>query len=584
VDYGFGFPYMKPSLAVLVIKRLVDLLVGWIGTLFFVLLFPFIALLIRLESKGPVIYSQIRVGINRRMRPYQIFPGKESPESEKPGYILSHRQADYGGEPFTILKFRTMRIDAESLGPQLAKKGLDPRVTYVGKWLRALHLDELPQFVNILRGDMSLIGPRPERPHYTEKYAQVIPHFHDRTLWIQPGLTGLAQVLVGYDDGLSSVVRKVHYDFAYRSSICNFGSWVKMELHICWKTLGYLFVKPSFEEGETRDLASLRRAKLLEFRSQSESKADLSKVQEAVVHTHRTRKSLLLMSDSPEALCKRLHEIHPETGERLEVQLRPSAEFDLEDLGYLITLIQRVDQNGGRFAIKNSSPRVMRMLKEIKLDHVVDLHRPQDTVRNFMTVDVECWFHAYNLREQVPPATWHLQETRIIDDIRKILNLFKAHDSKATFFVLGWVADHYPDVVRMIEDEGHEIGTHGYYHNLITEMTPSLFEEDLEKSLESLARCSKSKVIGHRASNFTIVESTLWALEILRKFGMEYDSSIFPFKRERYGIARYPNRQPHRLLFGDGGSLIDIPMGTMGTSTCCVVTSGFAPPPCPTPF
>src|SRR5690606_23653504 len=99
------------------------------------------------------------------------------PSAGKAGeFILTNRRADYGGEVFTILKYRTMRMDAESLGPQLAKKGLDPRVTRIGKWLRALHIDELPQFVNILRGDMSLIGPRPERPYFTAQYSKSIPH------------------------------------------------------------------------------------------------------------------------------------------------------------------------------------------------------------------------------------------------------------------------------------------------------------------------------------------------------------------------------------------------------------------------
>ncbi|HLP41559.1 MAG TPA: sugar transferase, partial [Fibrobacteria bacterium] len=208
---------MKPSLVVLVSKRLFDLFVGWVGTLAFVAIYPIVALLIKMESKGPVVYTQQRVGLNRRASPYQLFKGKKDGAVAAGGagsFILSNRQVDYGGQVFTILKFRTMRIDSEALGPQLAKKGLDPRVTRIGKWLRALHIDEIPQFVNILRGDMSFIGPRPERPHYTLQYAKSIPHYLDRTLWIKPGLTGLAQILVGYDDGLESVVRKVHYDYS----------------------------------------------------------------------------------------------------------------------------------------------------------------------------------------------------------------------------------------------------------------------------------------------------------------------------------------------------------------------------------
>lgn len=567
---------MRPSLTVLVLKRLMDLFIGWVGTLIFVLTYPLVALLIKMESRGPVLYHQQRIGINRRAGPYQIALRRARKPNTAGGpasYILSNRQVDYGGEIFTILKYRTMRIDAEALGPQLAKKGLDPRVTRVGKWLRALHIDELPQFVNILRGDMSFIGPRPERPHFTLQYGKTIPHYMERTLWIKPGLTGLAQVLVGYDDGHESVVRKVHYDLAYRSSTASLLSWVKMEIACFFNTFFYLFVKPQFEGNETRDLASLRRAKLVEFRSLTPGKRDATAPRPAV-QLHQTRKSLILVGQSPEEICYRLSHLELPQDRNLEVQIIPEDSFDLEDLGHLITLIQQVKAEGGRIAIKNTSPRVLRILKEIHLDKVVELHRQQDTLKNFMTVDVECWFHAYNLKEQVPPSTWHLQPTRVVQNIRKILDLFRTHNVKSTFFILGWVADHFPEVVEMIDAEGHEIGTHGYYHNLLTNMTPDQFEEDLEKSLTAISRHTRQRIIGHRASNFTIVESTLWALEILAKYGIEYDSSIFPIKRERYGIAKYPNRLPHRLLFEDSSSMVEVPLSTLGLGNKLIPISG----------
>jgi polysaccharide deacetylase family protein (PEP-CTERM system associated) len=569
---------MKPSLAVLVAKRLVDLFAGWLGTLIFVATYPIVALCIKLESRGPVLYSQQRIGINRRSSPFQIFRNKknEATAGGTSAFILSNRQVDYGGEIFTILKYRTMRVDAESLGPQLAKKGLDPRVTRLGKWMRALHIDELPQFINILRGDMSLIGPRPERPYFTLQYSKSIPHYLDRTLWIKPGLTGLAQIVLGYDDDHDSVVRKIHYDFSYRSATSHLFAWMRMELWVAVNTILYLFVRPEFE-GETRDLAGLRRAKLLNFRAYSPSKIDVPKdfpEMKSLVHTHQTPKSIVMVGSSPYELSRSLKEMDINDRKSVDIQVNPDENFDLEDLGFLINLVQRVKQTGGRVAVKNSSPKIQKMLKEIHLDKVIELHRPQDSIKNFMTVDVECWFHAYNLKEQVPPSTWHLQPTRVAANVKKILDLFRTHDTKATFFVLGWVADHFPDVVRMIEAEGHEIGTHGYYHNLLTDMTPSQFEEDLEKSLISLSKLTPQKIIGHRASNFTIVESTLWALEILAKYGIEYDSSVFPIKRERYGIDRYPNRLPHTMQFQDGSSLTEIPMSTLGLGNKLVPISG----------
>ncbi len=569
---------MKPSLLVLVSKRLLDLFGGWIGTLIFVVTYPLIAFLIKLESRGPALYTQQRVGMNRRASPYQIFRSKKkgsksgSAAGGMDSYILSQRLQDYGGEIFTIYKYRSMRLDAELSGPQLAQKGLDPRVTKIGKWLRALHIDELPQFINILRGDMSLIGPRPERPHFTLQYAKSVPHYIDRTLHVKPGLTGLAQIVLGYDDSMDSVVRKMHYDYSYRLAACNFFSWIKLEIWVIVNTVLYLFIKPEFE-GETRELAGLRRAKLWSFEPYNQEKHGGIKIL-SPVHMHQTRKSVIMVGRSPSELSRKLKDLDFNGKKTLDIQVNTDENFDLEDLGFLVNLVHRVKQSGGRVSIKNSNLRVQKMLKEIHLDKVVELHRPQQTIRNFLTIDVECWFHAYNLIQQVPPSTWHLQPTRIVSNVQKILDLLRMHDTKATFFILGWVADHFPEVVRMIDAEGHEIGTHGYYHNLLTNMTPLQFEEDLAKSLEVLAKYSTQKVIGHRASNFTIVESTLWALEILAKYGIEYDSSIFPIKRERYGIAKYPNRLPHVMHFENGGSIKEVPLSTLGLGNKVIPISG----------
>jgi polysaccharide deacetylase family protein (PEP-CTERM system associated) len=167
-----------------------------------------------------------------------------------------------------------------------------------------------------------------------------------------------------------------------------------------------------------------------------------------------------------------------------------------------------------------------------------------------------------------------LQETRIVNNMERILGLFRSHEAKATFFVLGWVADRFPEVVKMIADEGHEIGTHGYYHNLITDMTPASYEEDLLKSLEAISKHARGPIQGHRASNFTIVPSTYWALEIMAKHGLEYDSSIFPIKRDRYGIPDYPNRQPHTLHLQSGATLREFPMSTLGVGNKFLPMSG----------
>ena len=554
---------MRPSATVLAVKRLIDIAVGLIGTLAFLCFYPILALLIKLESQGPVLYGQERVGINKRSR-----GPEEGPEHEE---AKAFRKSDVGGRPFKVYKFRSMRIDAEKNGPQFAKGGADPRVTQVGWWLRALHLDELPQFWSVLIGDMSFIGPRPERAHFTLEFGRTIPHYGSRTLWVRPGLTGLAQINLGPDDGLESVVRKTYFDYSYRASFAHFSTWWRMEWWVLINTLGYLLIKPR-KNGDTRELEALKRVKLLNLLAHSPLKHESHKVTAWVKLDHDDR-PVVLEGREPREIMARLSRLSARGLKTLEVSYTPRREFDLEDMGFLVELAQRVNQAGGRISVREPSARVRRMLREIHMDKVVDVARPS-RVRNFMTVDVECWFHAYNLKEKIPPSVWHLQETRIVDNIDRILRLFRSHDAKATFFVLGWVADRFPEVVRMIAAEGHEIGTHGYYHNLITEMTPASYEEDLLKSLEAISRHAPEPIRGHRASNFTIVPKTYWALEIMAKHGIEYDSSIFPIKRDRYGIPDYPNRMPHALRLESGRTLSEFPMSTLGVGNKFLPMSG----------
>jgi polysaccharide deacetylase family protein (PEP-CTERM system associated) len=554
---------MRPSANVIFVKRIVDVAVGLAGTLAFLFFYPILALLIKLESKGPVIYRQERIGINKRLRREQ--GGND--DSEFPG-----RRSDVGGKPFHIYKFRSMRTDAEKNGPQFAAKGVDPRVTKVGWWLRALHLDELPQFWSVLKGDMSFIGPRPERAHFTVQFGESIPHYKSRTLFVKPGLTGLAQITLGADDGMESVVRKTYFDYSYRASFSHFRSWARLEWWILMNTVFYLMIKPR-KEGDTRDLGSLKRVKLLGLLARAPLKPQKHHVT-AWVKLNESDRSVVIEGREPADIMHKLDRLASRGLKTLEVCYTPAADFDLEDLGFLVELAHRVKGEGGRLSLRDSDPRVRRMLQEIHMDKVIEMGRAATQVPNFLTVDVECWFHAYNLKEKAPPSTWHMQETRIVDNMERILNLTRAHGVKATFFVLGWVADHFPEVVRMIAADGHEIGTHGYYHNLITDLTPASFEEDLLKSLEAISRHAPGPIIGHRASNFTIVPSTYWALEILARHGLKYDSSIFPIKRDRYGIPHYPNRLPHVLHLKSGKTLGEFPMSTLGVGNKFLPMSG----------
>jgi lipopolysaccharide/colanic/teichoic acid biosynthesis glycosyltransferase len=159
-----------------------------------------IAIAIKLTSAGPIFYTQTRVGIDRRSRP----PRPGTPE----------RSRDLGGRPFKILKFRTMRVDAEhGVGAVWAQPN-DPRVTPIGRMLRDYRLDELPQLINVLQGDMNIVGPRPERPDIVSGLRDHIPHYLSRQR-VLPGITGHAQVNLEYDSSVDDVRRKIEFDIEY---------------------------------------------------------------------------------------------------------------------------------------------------------------------------------------------------------------------------------------------------------------------------------------------------------------------------------------------------------------------------------
>lgn len=156
---------------------------------------------------------------------------------------------------------------------------------------------------------------------------------------------------------------------------------------------------------------------------------------------------------------------------------------------------------------------------------------------NAFSIDLEEWFCVYNLSKKIPKDKWDIQESRIESSTDKLLELLKRFDTKATFFVLGWVAERHPDLIRKIDDYGHEIASHGYAHNLLTETSEKEFETEMLKSLEILSKCTKQNIVGFRAPSFTITQKTLWGLEVLKKLGFKYDSSVFPVGfHPEYGI------------------------------------------------
>jgi polysaccharide deacetylase family protein (PEP-CTERM system associated) len=147
---------------------------------------------------------------------------------------------------------------------------------------------------------------------------------------------------------------------------------------------------------------------------------------------------------------------------------------------------------------------------------------------NALSFDLEDWFCVSNLRTIIKQEEWHLQEQRVISNTRRILSLLKKYNVEATFFILGWIAEQFPDLVREIEGHGHEIATHGYSHKMLTEMEPAEFNDDLTRALTISKSIVSGKILGYRAPTFSLTKNTLWATDILLQHGIQYDSSIFP--------------------------------------------------------
>ena len=183
-----------------------------------------------------------------------------------------------------------------------------------------------------------------------------------------------------------------------------------------------------------------------------------------------------------------------------------------------------------------------------------------DRMVNAMSVDVEDYFQVSAFDRVVSRAGWDDFESRVVPNTERILELFEGEGVRATFFVLGWVAERFPRLVRQIAAAGHEIASHGYHHQLLYTLTPAQFREDVRAAKALLEQASGTPVIGFRAPSYSIVESSLWALDILIEEAYSYDTSIFPIHHDRYGI---PNAERHEhVVRRKAGTLIELPAST----------------------
>jgi polysaccharide deacetylase family protein (PEP-CTERM system associated) len=180
---------------------------------------------------------------------------------------------------------------------------------------------------------------------------------------------------------------------------------------------------------------------------------------------------------------------------------------------------------------------------------------------NAMTVDVEDYFQASAFDRFVSRTTWFERESRVVSNTHTLLEFFHRHDVRGTFFILGWVAERFPSLVREIASCGHEIASHGFHHQLIYTLTPEQFREDVRRAKAVLEDAGSCQVRGYRAPSFSIVRSSLWALDVLIETGHSYDASVFPIHHDRYGIPDAPRRA--HVIERAAGRIVEVPASTV---------------------
>ena len=184
---------------------------------------------------------------------------------------------------------------------------------------------------------------------------------------------------------------------------------------------------------------------------------------------------------------------------------------------------------------------------------------PATAIRNALTIDVEDYFQVSAFAPYIARSDWEHRECRVEANVERILEMLARHDVKATFFTLGWIAERYPQIVRAIVSNGHELASHGHGHQRVTDLSEAEFRADIERAKGTLEDLSGAPVLGYRAPSFSIVAANLWALDCLARTGHRYSSSIYPIRHDHYGMPDAP-RFAHPVA---GGGLIEIPPTTL---------------------
>ena len=177
---------------------------------------------------------------------------------------------------------------------------------------------------------------------------------------------------------------------------------------------------------------------------------------------------------------------------------------------------------------------------------------------NALTIDVEDYFQVSAFAPYIQRTDWDARECRVERNVGRILDMLAAQNTQATFFTLGWIAQRYPHLVRRIADEGHEVASHGYGHERVSDLTPESFAHDIRTAKQLLEDIAGVEVTGYRAPSFSIGQGNLWALDVLEQEGYRYSSSIYPIQHDHYGMPDAP-RFAHRIRQG----LMEVPPTTL---------------------
>jgi len=194
---------------------------------------------------------------------------------------------------------------------------------------------------------------------------------------------------------------------------------------------------------------------------------------------------------------------------------------------------------------------------------MLDSDHESKSITNALSFDIEDWFHIVDVDAVSNPAQWSDLPSSLVErETRWILETTAEANVRATFFVLGWIAKQHPNIVPMIAEAGHEIGTHSYWHRRVDQLTPDDFRDDLSQSIDVIEQQSGKKVLGFRAPSFSITPGSEWAFDVLHDLGLVYDASLFPAPR---GHGGYPCPQPQHAFTGapSGRPMPELPMSVL---------------------